>query len=107
MVRLVMKLRGFVPMIVAGMMGCGGGDDTSGGMDTLPKRGATASDPTIVSATAECEYRGGTAVRIGGSDPMGDANLGTCSVMIGATTEQTTFSAGLCVVTVGDAGCMA
>jgi hypothetical protein len=94
---------GRVLVIVAVIVGCGG-DDTGGGNDTLPKRGAAASDPTIVSATAECN--GGTDVRISASDPMGEANLGTCSVTIGGGTEQNTFSAGVCTVSIGESGCV-
>jgi len=88
------------------LVGCGGDDTPLGGADMLPKRGERASDPTIVSATAECNGARDTDVLVGASDPMGEANLGTCSVTIGTRTEQGAFYEGFCDVTIDDTNCM-
>ena len=93
-------------LVLTVIVGCGGDDTSLGGADTLPKRGERASDPTIISATAECNGARDTEVMIGASDPMGEANLGTCSVTIGARTEQSSFYQGLCEVTIDDTNCM-
>lgn len=75
----------------------GGGGD---GDDTLPKRGEMASDPTIVSATADCHVANGPTspaaveVNVDASDPMGQANLGSCAAVIGDETDQGGFGEG-------------
>ncbi|HTL37903.1 MAG TPA: hypothetical protein VL326_32450 [Kofleriaceae bacterium] len=75
-------------------------DDSGGagnGDDALPKRGALATDPTIVSATAECRVANGPTVppalsiAVAASDPAGKANLGTCAVTVASMTDQSGF----------------
>jgi hypothetical protein len=70
---------------------CGGGADSS--LDTLPKRGERATDPTIVSASAGCTGElmfKGLVVRIDASDPA-PSNLGSCAVMNGEKMGQGIF----------------
>lgn len=74
------------------LAGCAddGGGGAGSGNDTLPKRGQVASDPTIVSATAQCSCGGNTCpggdprtshvrVIVFGSDMAGASNLGSCA----------------------------
>lgn len=76
-----------------------GGGGAGAGNDTLPKRGEVSTDPTIVSATAYCSTGGdgGSAsdsyieVKVAGSDPMGQPNLGTCAATIDSVTDQDSF----------------
>jgi hypothetical protein len=77
-------------------------DDSKGSaLDTLPKRGERATDPTIVSAVATCTGElmfKGLVVLIDASDPA-SANLGTCAATSDVTTAQGTFTtSGRCEV---------
>ena len=76
-------------------------DDSGGagdGGDALPKRGALASDPTIVSATAACRIASGPTVppalslQVDASDPAGKGHLSSCALTVGSMSGQDNFS---------------
>ena len=96
-----------VVALAGALSGCSS-DGAGSGADTLPKRGELVSDPTIVSATAKCSCGDGgcgsgdprtthVRVELSASDSMGEANLSTCAVTIGATSEQDGFYFSTCV----------
>ena len=78
---------------------CTGGREGEGD-DMLPKRGERATDPTIVSATVQCEASTGTllevGVRVSASDPGGLSNLSTCTGTIAGVDGDATFGEGGC-----------
>ena len=62
-------------------------------------RGAMATDPTIVSATASCFVDSEAHVtyislNVSGSDPAGMAHLGTCAATINGMTNSNPFGDG-------------
>jgi hypothetical protein len=83
---------------------CGSDDNgpAGDGKDTLPKRGELSGDPTIVSATAQCSWGNDDVpapgdlpkyieLKVAGSDPAGQPNLGTCSVTMNSVSDQDSF----------------
>lgn len=83
---------GCLSMLFVACSDGGGG----GSVDTLPKRGERATDPTIVSASASCEGElmfKGLVVVIDATDPTA-ANLGTCAATADAIVAQGMFSMG-------------
>ncbi len=96
-------------LVVFALLGACASDDSGGsgsGDDTLPKRGELATDPTIVSAAANCGCGGeicdgtpGSAnthvrVRVAASDPMGVSNLGNCAGTLSGITDQDSYGDG-------------
>ena len=76
-------------------------DGARSGIDTLPKQGEMAADPTIVTAQARCvtDSETGTThleLTITGSDPMGAANLGHCGMTVGTVSDTEVFSGQSC-----------
>jgi hypothetical protein len=75
---------------------CGTDGGAGDGKDVLPMRGTTATDPTIVSATASCytdseAHVTYTSLKVAGSDPAGMAHLGTCAATINGMTDSDSF----------------
>ncbi len=94
------------------LLGCAVDEREGGGKDTLPKRGATAGDPTILSAGATCSSDSGgfdaVAITVSASDMGGNTKLGSCQAMIGgasATGEFNTANA-TCYALVTDTNCI-
>jgi hypothetical protein len=95
-------------VVLAVLGGCASDDNggAGGGDDTLPKRGEMTSDPTIVSAVATCSCGadgdcqvGSPAnayvqIRVASSDPMGVANLGSCSGTLAGISDQDSYGDG-------------
>lgn len=78
---------------------CASDDGGAGdGDDALPKRGALATDPTIVSATIDCQAAEGPTVpqalslHVDASDPAGRGHLASCALTVGAMSGQDNFS---------------
>lgn len=77
---------------VAVMLGACADSGDSGFGDSLPKRGDRSSDPTIVSAIADCDVYSSyssLSIEILASDPSGE--LGPCSGTVGGIFQQETF----------------
>jgi hypothetical protein len=98
---LVMRVMQLLIIGPSVLIACGGGGGAESSVDTLPKRGERATDPTIVSATAGCTgdlMFKGLVVQIDASDPA-PSNLGSCAATFGADMGQGMFSAsGRCTV---------
>ena len=78
-----MRAPAFIVISGLTLLGCADDGRVEGvGQDTLPKRGETQADPTILSATSHCSSGLGTyravGVTISASDLRGNPNLGTC-----------------------------
>jgi hypothetical protein len=93
---MMMKLTSVCVMCL-GLAACStdDGDSAGSGEDVLPMRGEMATDPTIVSATANRPSGSSYAwLRVAASDPKGTSNLATCAFIIDGVTHQGYFSDG-------------
>jgi hypothetical protein len=106
--------KAFAVLLLA-MAACTGPDDggTAGdGDDALPKRGELATDPTIVSATIQCQEASGPTVpqrlsmQVDASDPGGKTNLGSCALTVGTMSGQDDFYQGSCYVSFDGMACV-
>lgn len=85
----------FLSFLACSAGACGG--ETADQVDSLPKRGDQASDPTIldVKAYADPDER---VIGISASDPGGSGNLAGCEVTANGVERVGTFSNALCYV---------
>jgi hypothetical protein len=99
-----MTSRWLLAFVFVGACASDDGGGAGDGDDTLPKRGELATDPTIVSAVANCSCggeicSGGTEnthvrVRVAASDPEGVSNLGNCAGTLAGITDQDSYGDG-------------
>ncbi|HEY5926365.1 MAG TPA: hypothetical protein VIV11_31985 [Kofleriaceae bacterium] len=92
-------------VIALTLAACASDDGGAGsGDDSLPKRGELSSDPTIVSAVANCSCGGEICsggetnthirVRVAATDPAGLPNLGNCSGTVNGASDQDSYGGG-------------
>ena len=92
-----MRATAFIVMSGLTLFGCAGDErEEEAGRDTLPKRGETQADPTILSATSQCISGLGTyravGVTISASDLRGNPNLGTCERTLAGVSASGEFN---------------
>jgi hypothetical protein len=101
-------------ILLLAMTACGTDDSGTAGSgdDALPKRGEVASDPTIVSATVECQAASGPTVpqrlslQVDASDPAGKTNLSSCALTVGSMSGQDDFYQASCYVSFDGMPCV-